>query len=221
MLLKNNKALEAPQKKLLKELMSLEALADYCLVGGTNLAFRYEHRISVDLDIFRYNKNANKEVNTALFAEIKEVFGDAVQLNGISKIGIFMYINDVKVDVIEYPYPFFNIQTLDGIRLASKEDICAMKMNAIVGRGSKKDFYDLHQLLKEYNLDEILELYKKKYNINNMQMIMRSLIYFEDADNEEFENNNVVSLQKETWNIIKKNIKTVYNKLLKKSTSLI
>ncbi len=34
MLLKDNKALEAPQKKLLKELMSLEALADYCLVGG-------------------------------------------------------------------------------------------------------------------------------------------------------------------------------------------
>ncbi|MFC2466751.1 MAG: nucleotidyltransferase, partial [Capnocytophaga endodontalis] len=59
------------------------------------------------------------------------------------------------------------------------------------------------------------------YNINNMQMIMRSLIYFEDADNEEFENNNVVSLQKETWNIIKKNIRTVYNKLLKKSTPLI
>ena len=54
-----------------------------------------------------------------------------------------------------------------------------------------------------------------------MQMIMRSLIYFEDADNEEFENNNVVSLQKETWNIIKKNIRTVYNKLLKKSTPLI
>lgn len=132
-----------------------------------------------------------------------------------------MYIDHIKVDIIEYPYSFFNIETIDGIHLASKEDICAMKMNAIVGRGSKKNFYDLHQLLKEYNLDEILELYKRKYNINNMQMIMRSLIYFEDADNEEFENNNVVSLQKETWNIIKKNIRTVYNKLLKKSTPLI
>ncbi|WP_454976663.1 nucleotidyl transferase AbiEii/AbiGii toxin family protein [Capnocytophaga bilenii] len=213
MLLKDNKALEAPQKKLLKELMSLEALADYCLVGGTNLAFRYEHRISVDLDIFRYNKNANKEVNTALFAEIKEVFGDAVQLNGISKIGIFMYINDVKVDVIEYPYPFFNIQTLDGIRLASKEDICAMKINAIVGRGSRKDFYDLNQLLKEYSLAKILELYKEKYANNNMQMIMRSLIYFLDADNDDERNNQIISLRGEKWENVKKEIEEKYNEL--------
>ena len=221
MLLKDSKAIEEPQKKMLRKLMNLELLSDYCLVGGTNLAFRYEHRISVDLDIFRYNKNSSKDANTALFGEIKNIFGDSVYLNSISKIGVFMYIDHIKVDIIEYPYSFFNIETIDGIRLASKEDICAMKMNAIVGRGSKKDFYDLHQLLKEYNLDEILELYKRKYNINNMQMIMRSLIYFDDADNEEFENNNVISLQKETWNIIKKNIRTVYNKLLKKSTPLI
>ena len=135
------------------------------------------------------------------------------QLNGISKIGIFMYINDVKVDVIEYPYPFFNIQTLDGIRLASKEDICAMKINAIVGRGSRKDFYDLNQLLKEYSLAKILELYKEKYANNNMQMIMRSLIYFLDADNDDERNNQIISLRGEKWENVKKEIEEKYNEL--------
>ena len=157
----------------------------------------------------------------ALFGGIKDVFGDLVILNDISKIGIFMYIDDVKVDIIEYPYSFFNIETIDGIRLASKEDICAMKMNAIIGRGSRKDFYDLHQLLKEYTLDELIELYKKKYHIDNMQMIMRSLIYFDDADDKEFKNNDVISLKDEDWDTIKENIETVYNDLLKKNTPLI
>ena len=94
-------------------------------------------------------------------------------------------------------------------------------MNAIIGRGSRKDFYDLHQLLKEYTLDELIELYKKKYHIDNMQMIMRSLIYFDDADDKEFKNNDVISLKDEDWDTVKENIETVYNDLLKKNTTLI
>ena len=55
-----------------------------------------------------------------------------------------MYIDHIKVDIIEYPYCFFNIETIDGIRLASKEDICAMKMNAIVGRGGLKKTFMIY-----------------------------------------------------------------------------
>ena len=59
MRLEGNRAIEAPQRELLRELMSSEMLSTYCLVGGTNLALRYEHRISVDLDIFRYKSPSN------------------------------------------------------------------------------------------------------------------------------------------------------------------
>ena len=59
--IKDNKAVGKSQIELLKKLMSLEELSEYCLVGGTNLALRYEHRISIDLDIFRYNPSANIE----------------------------------------------------------------------------------------------------------------------------------------------------------------
>ena len=62
MRVEGNRAIEAPQRELLRELMSLDMLSTYCLVGGTNLALRYEHRISVDLDIFRYNPTANIEL---------------------------------------------------------------------------------------------------------------------------------------------------------------
>jgi len=84
---------------LLKELMNLEALSDYCLVGGTNLAFRYEHRISVDLDIFRYNPNANIDENRLLVNEIKKTFPMTEVLN-VSRLGSFLYINNIKVDIV-------------------------------------------------------------------------------------------------------------------------
>ena len=181
--IKDNKAVGKSQIELLKKLMSLEELSEYCLVGGTNLALRYEHRISIDLDIFRYNPSANIEENMAISNMIKKVFPTA-EIISINKIGIFLYIGEVKVDIIEYPFPFFEVEIIKGIRLASKSDISAMKISAITNRGSRKDFYDLHELLKEFTLKEIFDNYQRKYNIDNLEMAKRSLIYFEDANNE-------------------------------------
>ncbi|MCD4793480.1 MAG: hypothetical protein K8R54_09625 [Bacteroidales bacterium] len=43
-----------------------------------------------------------------------------------------------------------------------------MKINAVTGRGSKKDFYDIYELLQHYSIDQLLEFYKKKYKISNL-----------------------------------------------------
>lgn len=109
--IKDNKAVGKSQIELLKKLMSLEELSEYCLVGGTNLALRYEHRISIDLDIFRYNPSANIEENMAISNMIKKVFPTA-EIISINKIGIFLYIGEVKVDIIGYPFPFFEVETI-------------------------------------------------------------------------------------------------------------
>ena len=210
--IKDNKAVGKSQIELLKKLMSLEELSEYCLVGGTNLALRYEHRISIDLDIFRYNPSANIEENMAISNMIKKVFPTA-EIISINKIGIFLYIGEVKVDIIEYPSPFFEVETIKGIRLASKSDISAMKISAITNRGSRKDFYDLHELLKEFTLKEIIDNYQRKYNIDNLEMAKRSLIYFEDANNEKERNNKVISLINESWENIKDDIERKYNEL--------
>jgi len=64
----------------------------------------------------------------------------------------------------------------------SKKDIAAMKLNAIAGRGSKKDFIDLYFLLKEFSLREIMDFYNQKYHDGSEFMALKSLAYFEDAN---------------------------------------
>ena len=74
--------------------------------------------------------------------------------------------------------PFF----VENIRMLSTKDIAAMKLNAIAGRGSKKDFIDLYFLLNEFSIIEMLSFYEKKYKDGSVFMVQKSLTYFEDAD---------------------------------------
>lgn len=73
----------------------------------------------------------------------------------------------------------------EGIRMFSVEDIAAMKLNAICGRGSKKDFYDIYSLLQLFSLKELLAFYDYKFQSDNSWMALRSMQYFEDADAQE------------------------------------
>lgn len=212
---KENKAVQEPQMKLLKELMSLEALSEYCLVGGTSLSLRYQHRISVDLDLFKYNKNSNIDHNRYIFEQIRSFFGDRINYSNTTKIGSFMFIDNIKVDVIEYPYSFSKIENIDGIRIASKADVSAMKINAIKGRGFRKDFYDLNELLKDFSLKEILDNYREKYQVNDLEIVLRSLIYFVDAEDDLYKNNDVISLLDESWDSIKMNIEKTHKEYFK------
>ncbi len=72
----------------------------------------------------------------------------------------------------------------EGIRMFSIEDIAAMKLNAICGRGSKKDFYDIYYLLQLFSLKELLDFYDYKFQADNSWMALRSMQYFEDAESE-------------------------------------
>lgn len=95
-------------------------------------------------------------------------------------------INGVKTDFVNYKYPLLKeYKTIQDVRLASKEDIAAMKLNAISGRGSKKDFIDLYFLLEEFTLDEMIEFYLEKYFDGSRFMVIKSLTYFVDADNQQ------------------------------------
>jgi hypothetical protein len=59
-----------------------------------------------------------------------------------------------------------------------------MKLNAITNRGSKKDFFDLEMLLENQALPELLDLYCRKYSVRNRFMVIRSIAWFDDAENE-------------------------------------
>ncbi len=57
-----------------------------------------------------------------------------------------------------------------------------MKLAAITGRGSKKDFIDIYFLLKKFSLKELMAFYNKKYFDGSEYMVIKSLTYFGDAE---------------------------------------
>jgi len=137
--------------------------------------------------------------------ELKTI-GEVVPLKNSKNIHSLL-VNDIKVGIVNYKYEWLtNKITIDNIQLASIEDIAAMKLNAIIGRGSKKDFIDLFFILKEYSLATLMDFYTKKYNDGSNFLVLKSLTYFEDADMEEmpFMFNNI------DWQTIKANIKKAH-----------
>jgi predicted nucleotidyltransferase component of viral defense system len=87
--------------------------------------------------------------------------------------------------------------------MASVEDIAAMKLDAITGRGSKKDFYDLYFLLQQFSIDDLFSFYIEKYPHQTTFHVIRSLTYFEDA---EIQPNPIVFDKTITWEVVKHKI---------------
>lgn len=165
--------------ELLKKIMSEKLFSDFNLVGGTSLALQMGHRNSIDIDLF-----GNSEINPELFIEKLSEYGE-VKVAQSTKNILITKINDVKVDFVNYKYPLLSeCLFIEKIRMLSTKDIAAMKLNAIAGRGSKKDFIDLYFLLNEFSLEEILSFYEKKYHDGSVFMVQKSLTYFEDANSQ-------------------------------------
>jgi hypothetical protein len=159
--------------------MAIPAFSKLRLVGGTALALQLGHRSSIDIDLFGEHHLDDHQLS----AQLSE-FAEVVAIGGSSSIKAF-FINDIKVDIVNYPYPWIASQVEeDGIRMASILDIAAMKIAAIEQRGSKKDFIDLYFLLQQFSLSEILQFYQQKITDGNEWIALRSLAYFEDAERE-------------------------------------
>ena len=163
--------------ELIKKIMSEKLFSDFNLVGGTALALQMGHRNSIDIDLF-----GNSEINSEFFIEKLSEFGE-VKVAKSTKNILITKINEVKVDFVNYKYPLLSeCLFIENIRMLSVKDIAGMKLNAIAGRGSKKDFIDLYFLLNEFSLEDILSFYEKKYKDGSVFMVQKSLTYFEDAD---------------------------------------
>jgi hypothetical protein len=130
-----------------------------------------------------------------------------------NKIGVFCKIDDIKVDLIHYNFDLINpIEEYENIRIVSNEDIAAMKIQAILGRGAKKDFFDLYELLKHFTLAEIINFHKTKYPLQTLNItIPQAITYFEEAD----ESEDPISLRNESWDEVKKGLQNVVNEYLK------
>jgi len=186
---------------LLNELMALPSLHSFSLVGGTALALRYGHRSSEDLDLFFHQKFDQLLVINSLETTFTDRFAYKQQQ---TQFGIFCFIDDIKVDMVHFPHlPISAIEVVDGIRFYSNADIAAMKIQAILGRGKKKDFWDLFELLQHYSLQQIIDWHKQKYPSQMLAIsIPHAITYFVDSDDSE----TPVSFKKQTWESVKKGI---------------
>ena len=144
---------------VLRNLMLLPDLREFNLAGGTALALQIGHRVSFDFGFFGlYTQDIDSIIQI-----LNKKFN--VQVIKKSTNILILSINDIKIDFVNYSYPLLqNVQHENEIRLLSIKDIAAMKLNAICGRGKKRDFVDLFFLLKLFSLQEILSLYNKKYS---------------------------------------------------------
>ena len=149
------------------------------LVGGTALALQLGHRKSIDLDFFGTIEADSLDIREAL-----EESHEVSIVKESKNIHIYM-VDGVKVDIVNYQYSWIDEPVIDsGITLASIKDIAAMKIAAVIGRGTKKDFIDIDVLLRTFTLRELLELYLKKYPDGSLFIAMKSLSYFEDAESD-------------------------------------
>jgi predicted nucleotidyltransferase component of viral defense system len=162
---------------LLKRIQDLPIFSSHRLVGGTSLALQFGHRLSIDLDFFSENLIEHEEI----LINIKPL--GKVDIVSKSKYISCFYIDDIKVDFVSLPYKWIDEPILkDSIRLASIKDIAAMKLAAITNRGSKKDFIDLELLINQMGLSQMMNLYHEKYPDGMEMLVLRSLVYFDDAD---------------------------------------
>jgi len=201
---------ESGTLSLLKKLMNVSSLQEFSLVGGTALALRFGHRSSIDLDLFCHEKFDHAKIQKELISE----FGsDFVFESGHKNIGIFCNIRKIKVDIVYYPHQLIGDFVIeDKIRMYSSADIGAMKIQAILGRGKKKDFWDLFELLQNYNLQQLIDWHKQKYPSQMLAIsIPNAITYFTEAD----ESETPVSFKGQTWDEIKKGISKVVSDYLR------
>lgn len=163
---------------LLKQISALKELNEFGLGGGTNLALRLGHRISVDLDFF-----TNSTFDTSqLFYQLTKTF-KSTELLFEKNQTMILTIDDIKVDFVSYPFPWLqSFDAVDGIRLISYHDLIPMKLQAASNRNAKKDYWDIATLLQQFKLEEMLQIFKKKFPNVDIGYIVHSLTDFEKAD---------------------------------------
>jgi len=173
------------QKNVLKQLGYALTGADFYLAGGTALALHIGHRLSIDLDWF-ITTFENQE---KLFQKLRES-GIVFDIKFVDAGTVYLEIDTVQVSFIGYNYPMLHppismTVPYDGVKLAATDDIACMKLSAIASRGSRKDFIDLYFLINLFrSLEGYLKLYMQKYQNRDIGHVIRSLVYFQDAEAE-------------------------------------
>ena len=198
--------------EILSDIMKDSLFDPFRLVGGTNLSLRTNHRISTDIDLFTDAPYGS--LNFRLYERwFKERYNYFDPTDTSSKVGMgkTYYVgkdkdNAIKVDLIYESEPFlFPTESINAVRMATMLEIAVMKLDAIFYGGRKKDFWDLHFMLVDNEMDlfELLNLHAKRFPYqHDRDMLINNLHEFSRADEDP---DPICNLGK-SWDMIKLDI---------------
>ncbi|MBI4226826.1 MAG: nucleotidyl transferase AbiEii/AbiGii toxin family protein [Candidatus Omnitrophica bacterium] len=172
-------------RTLLGRLAAIGATQDFYLAGGTGLALRLRHRRSVDLDFFSRTNRLAFEERRDLHARLRRL-PDWVVVE--TKHGtLHGTVGRTRISFFHYDAPLLKPPVRwKAVRIASLEDIGVMKLGAIIGRGSRKDFVDLYVICRRIPLRRLLALGPRKFTRSRdfTLQALKALSYFQDAERE-------------------------------------
>jgi len=191
--------------EVLNQLMRMEEFNSFRLVGGTALSLQLGHRLSVDIDLF-----TDSDYGSIDFSEIESLlektFPFAEMLySGNVGFGKSYHVGNseeksVKLDLYYTDLFIRPIVKKDYLRMASIEEIAAMKMEVIGNKGRKKDFWDVHELLDYLSLEQMLALHAERYPYSHSKdTLISKLVDFQAADDDL----TPICLKGKYWELIK------------------
>lgn len=186
--------LDEERKKILPLFSGIKGM--FYLAGGTGLALQIGHRDSVDFDFF----NAEGFSTEKLFKDIALVFaGKEVVKIQEEKDTLSIFI-DKKIKVSFFVYPYKLLEPLiesEYFKFCSLLDIGCMKLSALVSRSLQKDYVDLYFISQKIRIETLLNSVEKKFPSLDLNLVLKSLVYFDDLVEEpiNYKNNNEVDFE--------------------------
>jgi len=194
--------LSEEQLEIIKKLGFLSDGGFY-LAGGTALALQLGHRTSIDFDFY-----TPKHFDSLKLAkEFESRFGKEVKINQQTEDTLKVTIKNTWASFFYYPYELIRLpRDFEGIKLASVEDIAAMKVIAIVQRGRRRDFFDIYYLIKNIGFERLIFHTLEKYPNYEVPLILKALTYFDDAEKEDEASRIALFDKNLSWSEVKKTI---------------
>ena len=195
-------------RKILADLMIADVFAEFRLVGGTALSLYRGHRMSVDIDLFtdaEYGSVDFDAIDTFLRANYLYIDTNNYKVVGMGKCYFIgdNQLNCIKLDLFYTDSFIDEALIIDGLRLASIEEIIAMKLDVIVRTGRKKDFWDIHELIDDYSISDMFSLHEKRYPYTHVRAALIGKFSDFECANDDFEPHCLIG---KYWEFIKVDI---------------
>lgn len=192
-------------KEILIDLMNENLFLAFRLVGGTALSLQIGHRMSVDIDLFTDAEYRSVDLEgIKKFLKNKYTYFNSSSVD-VVVFGTYFEVGNSKDDFVKINLYYtdeyvFQELVVDSVRMASIEEIIAMKLDVVLRGGRKKDFWDLHYFLERISLDEMISYFQKRYPYNDDYIKIKPMIVDFAAADLDFEPNCLFS---KNWELIK------------------